>query len=368
LTAQRSELAQTISELSSEREQIGRAVDTARQEADELSASLDAARSELAALQEQRESMDQEAETAPALTGIEPGRYEAGPVIAEFGPDGAGDAGAAAGRRALSRRRPRHPGGQDQAGDTVTVRDVEGGQVCELVAAGSDGRVDTGRLLGMPANADAAGLRSLLGEPGEDAAATRRAWSAADRSRVGACPALSSARLARRLDGRSSSPADGILVVGVPGRRHGFRPAGHGHAPRSAGPAGGSPPPRRAYAARAAGRSAHRSARRPDDGAGLCRAGRRVHPGDRRGRAASAPTFSASPPASSTRARNWRSIRPSPARCSAAATPCPACRRRPSTATWSRWSRSSATPAAGTTLLPPPAIRATTTTRAIPAM
>jgi aminomethyltransferase len=103
------------------------------------------------------------------------------------------------------------------AGDTVTVRDVEGGQVCELVAAGSDGRVDTSGILGVPASADAAGLRSLLGEPGEEVAATRRRL---ERSGVD----LASAR-ALRLFG-STSPAgstaevvagrDGILVVGVP--------------------------------------------------------------------------------------------------------------------------------------------------------
>jgi septal ring factor EnvC (AmiA/AmiB activator) len=76
-SASRAELAAVEEELSG-----------LRQEADELSGSLDAARSELAALQEQRAAMDEEAGTAQALTGIEPGRYEAGPVIVEFGSDG----------------------------------------------------------------------------------------------------------------------------------------------------------------------------------------------------------------------------------------------------------------------------------------
>jgi hypothetical protein len=65
---------------------------------------------------------------------------------------------------------------------------------------------------------------------------------------------------------------------------------------------------------------------------------------------------------------NSPSIPPSPAPSWAAAIRCRACRRRRSIARWSRWSRSSATPAAGMTPSPPPAIRGTTTTRAIPAM
>jgi aminomethyltransferase len=104
------------------------------------------------------------------------------------------------------------------AGDTVTVKDVEGGQVCELVAAGSDGRVDTAGILGVPANADAAGLKSLLGEPGEEAAATRRRL---ERSGVD----LASARALRVFGANSPAGStaevvagrDGILVVGVPG-------------------------------------------------------------------------------------------------------------------------------------------------------
>lgn len=58
------------------------------------------------------------------------------------------------------------PGGgawlfQIGAGDTVTVVNLEGGQRAELVAADATGRVDAG-LLGVTANADAAGLRALL--------------------------------------------------------------------------------------------------------------------------------------------------------------------------------------------------------------
>jgi len=59
-------------------------------------------------------------------------------------------------------------------GDIVTLTDVEGGQVCELVAAGADGRPDTSGILSTPATGDAAGIKALLGEAGENAAATRR--------------------------------------------------------------------------------------------------------------------------------------------------------------------------------------------------
>ena len=47
------------------------------------------------------------------------------------------------------------------AGDVVTIANPEGGQVCELVAADGQGRIDAG-LLGVPANGDARGLKALL--------------------------------------------------------------------------------------------------------------------------------------------------------------------------------------------------------------
>ncbi len=48
-----------------------------------------------------------------------------------------------------------------EAGDRVTVSNVEGGQVGELVAIGSDGRADAA-VLGVAATGDAAGLKALL--------------------------------------------------------------------------------------------------------------------------------------------------------------------------------------------------------------
>jgi len=52
------------------------------------------------------------------------------------------------------------------AGDRITIRNDEGGQPCEIVAAAADGRIDAG-LIGQRANSDAAGLKSLLAE-GDD--------------------------------------------------------------------------------------------------------------------------------------------------------------------------------------------------------
>ena len=46
-------------------------------------------------------------------------------------------------------------------GDRVTVENAEGGQRAELVAADDRGRIDAG-ILGVVANSDAAGLKSLL--------------------------------------------------------------------------------------------------------------------------------------------------------------------------------------------------------------
>ncbi|MBX3581711.1 MAG: aminomethyltransferase family protein [Rhizobiaceae bacterium] len=48
-----------------------------------------------------------------------------------------------------------------EAGDRVTVVNTEGGQPCELVGVGSDGKADAG-LVGVAANSHAAGLKALL--------------------------------------------------------------------------------------------------------------------------------------------------------------------------------------------------------------
>jgi aminomethyltransferase len=103
------------------------------------------------------------------------------------------------------------------AGDTVTVRDVEGCQPCELLFAGADGRVDP-RGLGVPAGARPDGLLALLADGGESARQTRAALarraidlvgSRALRVFGGDSPAGSTARF--------TVERDGLLIVAAPG-------------------------------------------------------------------------------------------------------------------------------------------------------
>ncbi len=62
-----------------------------------------------------------------------------------------------------------------EAGDRLEVIDKEGLQPCELVAAGTDGRVDTVSILGAPADKPASGLRAALAAGEESAMIARRA-------------------------------------------------------------------------------------------------------------------------------------------------------------------------------------------------
>ena len=104
-----------------------------------------------------------------------------------------------------------------EAGDTVTIRDVEGGQACELVAADASGKTDPG-ILGTAVNSNAAGLKALLLDDNESLRAFRQ--SLARRSIDLAEPK------AVRLFG-SASPAgseetftvarNGSLIVAAPG-------------------------------------------------------------------------------------------------------------------------------------------------------
>jgi aminomethyltransferase len=103
------------------------------------------------------------------------------------------------------------------ADDTVTVRDVEGCQPCELLFAGADGRVDP-RGLGVPAGARPDGLLALLADGGESARQTRAALarraidlvgSRALRVFGGDSPAGSTARF--------TVERDGLLIVAAPG-------------------------------------------------------------------------------------------------------------------------------------------------------
>ncbi len=61
-----------------------------------------------------------------------------------------------------------------EAGDHIALTDLEGLQACEVVAIGRDGRIDPG-ILGTHADADAQGLKALLGRDGESAEKLRAA-------------------------------------------------------------------------------------------------------------------------------------------------------------------------------------------------
>lgn len=104
-----------------------------------------------------------------------------------------------------------------EAGDVVTVRDMEGGQACELVAADASGRTDAS-ILGVKSNSDASGLQALLSGDNESLSAFRAGLA---RRRIDLAHAD-----AVRVFG-SDSPAgdeeaftitrDGSLVVAAPG-------------------------------------------------------------------------------------------------------------------------------------------------------
>ena len=104
------------------------------------------------------------------------------------------------------------------AGDTVTVRDVEGCQPCELVFAGADGRVDP-RGLGVPGGASPDGLLALLTNGADESA--RRTRSALVRRAID----LAGGRAVRLFGGDAPAGAsarftverDGLLIVAAPG-------------------------------------------------------------------------------------------------------------------------------------------------------
>ena len=66
-----------------------------------------------------------------------------------------------------------------EAGDTFTVRNVEGGQACELLAWDKTGATDPA-ILGEKSNSNAAGIKALLAE-GDDSLAPCAAGSSAGR-------------------------------------------------------------------------------------------------------------------------------------------------------------------------------------------
>ena len=105
------------------------------------------------------------------------------------------------------------------AGDRVTVTNAEGGQVCELVAADGQGRIDAGIL----------GVAGQFRCAGAEGAAGRRSGSGLARLRLGIerrgidlAPARARGAVRRRNPGGDATRAsrrtrDGVLVVAAPG-------------------------------------------------------------------------------------------------------------------------------------------------------
>ena len=60
-----------------------------------------------------------------------------------------------------------------EAGDTISVRNVEGGQACELLAWDKSGVTDAG-IFGEKSNSNAAGIKALLADGDDSLASLRR--------------------------------------------------------------------------------------------------------------------------------------------------------------------------------------------------
>ncbi|TIT60055.1 MAG: aminomethyltransferase, partial [Mesorhizobium sp.] len=60
-----------------------------------------------------------------------------------------------------------------EAGDTISVRNVEGGQACELLAWDKTGATDAG-IFGEKSNSNAAGIKALLADGDDSFASLRR--------------------------------------------------------------------------------------------------------------------------------------------------------------------------------------------------
>ena len=101
------------------------------------------------------------------------------------------------------------------AGDRVTVLNAEGGQICELLAADSAGRVDAG-LLGVAANSDARGLKALLASVGMDRLRRGMARRGIDLARAGAVTLFGGDTPAGTSESFTAQ-RDGVLIVAAPG-------------------------------------------------------------------------------------------------------------------------------------------------------
>lgn len=104
-----------------------------------------------------------------------------------------------------------------KAGDRLTVTDVEGGQACEIIAIGPDGRSDPALLGGKEAT-DPIGLRTILAGAEESAARMRKALARRGID-LGHAKAI---RLFGRLSPAASkesftAASDGVAIIGAPG-------------------------------------------------------------------------------------------------------------------------------------------------------
>ncbi len=103
------------------------------------------------------------------------------------------------------------------AGDRLRIVNDEGGQPCEIVAAGTDGRIDAG-LLGQAGNSDAAGLKALLtsGEPGLARLRTGLMKRGIDLAKARAIRVFGAETPARTEENLTVS-RDGVLIIAAPG-------------------------------------------------------------------------------------------------------------------------------------------------------
>ena len=104
-----------------------------------------------------------------------------------------------------------------EAGDTVTVRDAEGGQACELVAFDNEQRADSD-ILGVPADSDAAGLKALLLAGDESLRSFRRKMERRGLDLAGAkALRIFGARTPSGTEESFAVQRDGALIVAAPG-------------------------------------------------------------------------------------------------------------------------------------------------------
>lgn len=104
-----------------------------------------------------------------------------------------------------------------QAGDALSIRNDEGGQICEIVAANATGQGDTG-ILGVPASGKATGLMALLEQ--EDASLRRmRMGIAARQIDLAQAPAvhLFSATTPAGMEEQFRATRDGVVIIAAPG-------------------------------------------------------------------------------------------------------------------------------------------------------